>query len=416
MTRARTIPWDIYEEHLDEAAFLFGQWEKSLFAANYTIDEVASGPEERLRAHLDGLVLGKKPVAEKLLLPALAAEEPERAWAAAWALLHAEHGDHWKDVEQALTAGADPVKPAIARAFELSDRVDLTSRIAPLWDKGDPFLQRVVLDVLGWRHPMKARERLRAAFDSRDAGLTASALRALRCAPEVTYATDVAAAVDHPDPDVRAEAVATAHALGLGIRGGAARDAATGTTAPAWIAMALLALRDEAAVQLLVSKPETRRAATWALGFAGTVSAVDRLVALSEDEEIGPIAADSIAAMAGVVIGGPFARTRARQGVEVEEEVPLDAPPPEVRPEDDLTLPHAKNIAYWWHTARAQFAEGTAYLGGRPRNRDALRAHLARGTTWRRAPIALELAAIERGPVAIDVRAWTARQRVAAVG
>jgi uncharacterized protein (TIGR02270 family) len=413
MARARTVPWDIYEEHFEEASFLYGQWETALVAPNYTLDEVTSGPEERLRAHLDGLVLGGKAVAEKLLLPALAGEEPEPAFAAAWSLLHAEDADHFPAVIAALTAGPTPVRTALARALELGERLDLVAKMTPLWDHDDPFVKSVVLDVLAWRHAPKASEHLREAFASQDATLLSAALRALRTAPDVTHMNDVAAAAERDDAGVRAEAIATAHALSLSLSGATYRDGAAGAGPAAWNVMALLALRDEPLVHALLEKPELRRAATWALGFAGTVSAGDRLASLLEDEEVGAIAADALGAMSGLVIGGPFARPGERQGVEVEEEVGLDEPPPEVRREDDLPLP-SHIVGPWWSSMRARFAEGTAYLAGSPRNRDTMRAALARGAMWRRPTLALEIAAIERAPVVIDVRAWTARQRIVA--
>ena len=39
MVAARQPPlvWDIYEEHLDEAAFLWREWETALTAAHYTL-------------------------------------------------------------------------------------------------------------------------------------------------------------------------------------------------------------------------------------------------------------------------------------------------------------------------------------------------------------------------------------------
>lgn len=40
MPYARPIPWDLYEEHLDEAAFLCHPWGRAMAAANYTRDEV----------------------------------------------------------------------------------------------------------------------------------------------------------------------------------------------------------------------------------------------------------------------------------------------------------------------------------------------------------------------------------------
>jgi uncharacterized protein (TIGR02270 family) len=412
MKRARTILWEIYEQHFDEAAFLFGQFEDALVAANYTLDEVAEGPEERLAAHLDGLVLGGKPVADRLLLPALDGDEPAPAFVAAWSLLHAEDVDHLDTVLSVLADGTPPVRDAVARAFELAERVDVASKVAPLWESDDPFVKRVVLDVLAWRHPTKASEHLRAAFDSRDAGLVAAALRLLRAAPDTAYTNDVAAAVDHAEPAVRVEALATAHALHVAVRAAAFRDVAASGADPSWTAMALLGLRDEAAVQALVDEPEARRAAVWALGFAGTRTAGDRLVTLLEDEATGAIAAEALSAMSGLVVSGSLARPAERQGVEVEEEVGLDDPPPEVRREDALPLARAPLVAHWWQTARSSIPERTPYLGGRPRGRDTLRAALAGGPMWRRGPIALELAALERGPVSIDVRAWTKRQKI----
>jgi hypothetical protein len=55
------------------------------------------GPEERLRAYLDGLVLGGPKVAEKLLIPG--GDDPGAAFAAAFALAKSPSGEHarpWK--------------------------------------------------------------------------------------------------------------------------------------------------------------------------------------------------------------------------------------------------------------------------------------------------------------------------------
>src|SRR5262249_14679432 len=87
------IRWDIVEEHLDEAAFLYQLWEQSLRSPKYTLREIAEGPEERMLAHLDGLVVGGSPVAKKLLIPSLESDEPGVVFAAAYALLASEDGD-----------------------------------------------------------------------------------------------------------------------------------------------------------------------------------------------------------------------------------------------------------------------------------------------------------------------------------
>jgi hypothetical protein len=54
MTPAHPIPWDIYEEHLNESAWLWGNWEQSLDSAVCALGDVAVGPEEYLAQRADG--------------------------------------------------------------------------------------------------------------------------------------------------------------------------------------------------------------------------------------------------------------------------------------------------------------------------------------------------------------------------
>src|SRR5688572_12274873 len=118
--------WDVYEEHLEEASFLSAQWERALESSHYTIDEVAAGPEARLFAHLDGLVLGGVPVAEQLVVPALEDADANRVWVAGWVLLQSESGDRFETLWTALLGATEPARRrALGRALELSTRTDL---------------------------------------------------------------------------------------------------------------------------------------------------------------------------------------------------------------------------------------------------------------------------------------------------
>src|SRR5437660_61433 len=126
---ARPIPWDIYEEHLSEAGWLWGEWERAMDSAIYALADVVVGPEERLAAHLDGLVLGGGRVAQKLLLPALAGDDADLCAAAAWALVQSEDGDHQEAVVDALAKAEPPVRAAVARALLRSPKLDI-SRVA----------------------------------------------------------------------------------------------------------------------------------------------------------------------------------------------------------------------------------------------------------------------------------------------
>jgi uncharacterized protein (TIGR02270 family) len=135
MSRSRAVRWDIGEEHLDEAAFLWDRWERALNAPNYAIGEVAVGPEERLLAHLDGLVLGGQPVADKLLLPALGDDDTGKVTAATWALLQAEDADHLGAIVEAVAKAGHKIRTALGRALGLCHRGDLHARLLPLLGK-----------------------------------------------------------------------------------------------------------------------------------------------------------------------------------------------------------------------------------------------------------------------------------------
>ncbi|MES1210477.1 MAG: hypothetical protein ABUS79_31440, partial [Pseudomonadota bacterium] len=192
---ARPIMWDIYEEHLDEAAFLFGQWEQAMDAANYTLDDVIVGPEERLLAHLDGLVLGGTRVAERLLVPALTDDDPGKVTAATWALLQGEDADHLDLVFDVLAnvgnVGKRETRAAMAKAFNLSMRTDLPERLLPRLEKSAPAVQAVIADVVSAQarpadrgQPAKSELPLETLLKTRNPELLAAALRALRRAPD----------------------------------------------------------------------------------------------------------------------------------------------------------------------------------------------------------------------------------------
>ena len=51
------ILWDVIEEHLDEAEFLFERWDRALFQPSFNLDELAKTFEPRLFAHIDALLL-----------------------------------------------------------------------------------------------------------------------------------------------------------------------------------------------------------------------------------------------------------------------------------------------------------------------------------------------------------------------
>jgi len=421
MPYARPILWDIYEEHLDEAAFLWGQWERAMDAAHYTLDEVIDGPEERLRAHLDGLVLGGKPVAEKLLIPALADDDEGKVTTAAWALLQAEDADHLDLVFGALSR-AEKKEPrmALARAFELAERPDLVARLAPQLEASPPAVQAMIVNVLSaglapappgqspaWPFPIDT------FLQSRQQELLIAALRALCRAPDPVQAHLVERALASPYVAIRDVAIEAGLLMGLRAARTACSKLVSRNASGARLPLGVLASGGEPIdVAALIRKLDVesmRRDALWALGFAGTVQAAEAVLAWIADDKVDKVAGEAFATITGVRIAGPLAQIGQPDNSAPPEVEDDDAPIPVVLPEDSLPVPNSERLFAWWEKAEPRFAPDARYLCGQPLSPDALRAALFSGPTWRRRVWSLALAGHGQGH--LDVATWGRRQR-----
>jgi len=421
MPYARPILWDIYQEHLDEAAFLWGQWERAMDAAHYTLDEVIDGPEERLRAHLDGLVLGGQPVAEKLLIPALADDDDGKVTAAAWALLQAEDADHLDLVFEALTkAEKKERRGALARAFELAERSDLGARLGPRLQGSPPAVQATIVNVLSaslpaappgqspaWPFPIDS------FLQSRQQELLSAALRALCRTPDPVRAHFVERALASPYVAIRDVAIEAGLLMGLRAAGTACSKLVSRNASGARLALGVLASGGEpidvAAIIRKLDVESMRRDALWALGFAGTAQAVEAVLAWIADDQVDKVAGEAFATITGVRIAGPLAKIGQTDNSVPPEEEDDDAPIPVVLPEDSLSVPNSERLFAWWEKAAPRFAPDARYLYGQPVSPDALRAALRGGPTWRRRVWSLALAGHGHGH--LDVATWGRRQR-----
>jgi len=91
MLTENDILWEVVEEHLDEAEFLAEQWTAARRSPDYSLQELRDGPETRLLAHIDGLVLNGSVALERVTWPAIQGDNPTMIAAAALAIL--ESGD-----------------------------------------------------------------------------------------------------------------------------------------------------------------------------------------------------------------------------------------------------------------------------------------------------------------------------------
>jgi len=416
MSAARPIPWDIYEEHLDEAAFLWGQWEFALDAPTFALDDVIIGPEERLLAHLDGLVLGGARVAEKLLVPALADDDPGKVTAAAWALVQAEDADHLDAVLESLRkADKKETRAAIAQALACCHRADLPARLLPLMGTSPPAIQAVIVDVVSARTAAGAASPLpiETLLTTRNPELLAAALRALRRAPKPDCASLIEPALASPYVAVR-EAAIEAGVL-LGVRGAwqACNKLVARNAGGSRLPLALLALGGELADLNTVIKrlgvEDLRRDALWALGFSGTSEAAEAALGLIDDDDLGKRAGESFTTITGLPISGALTKAGETDNTSPPELEDDDAPLPVVKPEDGLPTPNGEKIRAWWEKAKGQLQPGVRYLYGQPATAEAMRQAIEIGPTWRRRVWLLEIAA--RTGIDLDLGGWARDQK-----
>jgi uncharacterized protein (TIGR02270 family) len=404
----RPIRWDIVEEHLDEAAFLWQLWEEALRSPDYTLAEIAEGPEERLRAHLDGLVLGGPKVAEKLLLPALEGDDPGAAFAAAFALADSGRPEDVAAILEALEK-ADPIlRSAIRRALGVVPRSELGQTLATLAPKF-PALHSDLVEVLGYLR-VDAALSLEPLLASNDPALQAAALRIGRVLPERLDPTAVASALTSDEAEVRSAALETALVTRVRGASSACEKAMTARGSDFGTAALLLALSgEERSVSTIASAlrhDEVRGAAAFALGFTGRVSAADALLAAMPDEKLAAVAAEGFSAITGLAIEKDFAIPPERWTPDKDQEEE-DEP---YGPEADLPKPDPEAIARWWKAERPRFDPAQRYMRGQPWSSAALVRELEEGPARRREALALDLAIRTRGQHQIAWDAFAARQ------
>ena len=144
---------DIDAEHLDEAEFLWSQWERAQTSLAVSALDVALGVEDRLRAHVDGLTIGGADAARELLWPALddGEAEPARIGSAALALLGDGARATVERLLDALAAAEAPARAALERALAAGSEGHLADVLLARLPGAAPPVQASILRVLARR-------------------------------------------------------------------------------------------------------------------------------------------------------------------------------------------------------------------------------------------------------------------------
>ncbi|MFY2557359.1 TIGR02270 family protein [Corallococcus terminator] len=410
----RSLRWDIYEEHLNEGAFRWTQWENALDAPDYTLEEVAE-LEEPVAAHVDALVLGGEPVAKRLLVPALA-DEPERVVAAALALLGAKETFGPAAMLAALPAAEPPALGALRRAFELSSSAAISADLSSLLKKADglPELFALVLDLQG-SHGLATAPLCTPFLTHPEPQVAAAALRAVSRARLPLESAVLQRALDSAEPALRDAAIV------VGLMGGhrsawAACQAVAESRAPGGrLPLLILGMsgdeRDVKRLLELLPNAKLQRDVLWALGFSGRVAAADACVELMRQKPVAALAGEAFSAITGLRLAEQYAAPREEEDDALPplEEEDLDADL-SAKPEDSLPLPQHDTVTTWWKEARQRMDVKQRYLGGQPFTPQALLEALVSAPMRRRHALALELSLRSRGAIQIPTRGFVSRQ------
>ncbi|QSQ20738.1 hypothetical protein JY651_36735 [Pyxidicoccus parkwayensis] len=349
--------WDVLETHLDEAAFLFTQWDRALESSTRGLHGLEK-VEQRLQAHLDALAATGPRGAARLLRPALGRDEPEYVRAACVALLRAGAQAHVDAVLKTFSEGEPASRMEAWRALQLEWRDDAQKQLP----------------------------RTREADRLEANGMTAS---------EVSL----------PRGLMRGERLAWR----------TCQQQADGRDAVGRLARLMLAVggddKDLARLTELLQVPELRADVLWALGFSGRPAAAEACVPWMREASLAGLAAEAFCSIVGLKLEGALVGQRVDRDealVPLEEDLARDLRPKE---EDALVLPNPDAVEAWWAKARKDFEPAGRYLAGQSFGPLDLCEALMTLPMRRRPPLALELSIRSQGRCAVEVRAWAHVQR-----
>jgi uncharacterized protein (TIGR02270 family) len=409
MAEIARVVWEVAETHLDEAEFLARTFEQDLDTPTSTLLEVGAGIEERLLAHVAGLVILGQPGVERVLEPALKDGPSERTKAAALARLSSTHDDGLEALwPWALEAEN---KAPLFRALALAERIT-DERIVALLGQNAPSIDAALLHVLALRG-VSLGDQLADALASQDEGVVTAAFevarfaapglakQALRQAPgQPSSLAPLIVGVQLGSPAAWQQVRALASEPGKLQRG----------------AMELLAVGgqadDQALLLELFGDGASAANALWALGFLGTREVLELCLAHLAHPKLGGLAAEALCATTGL---DPRAekllapRPLAPDGLPPLEEDDLDADLVP-KPEDELPRLEPEATARWWKKHAQRFSGFGRALYGQPFQRASLPAALDQASTRRRHVLALELAVASKGTSQVATWAATARQ------
>lgn len=134
--------------------------------------------EERLLAHVDGIVEGGEPAA-KIAIEWLADSDPDNVRAAAYALLFAKSKDALPALIEAFQKADPELVTVFVDALKFAECSALASHLLPLLAHDQPHVRASVAEILSYRREVEAMK-LALLLEDPEVSVVAAAARALR--------------------------------------------------------------------------------------------------------------------------------------------------------------------------------------------------------------------------------------------
>jgi len=414
MTGATVVAfWDLIEESLDEAAFLWKRWEMDLASTTRNLDEIWSWTEDRLQGALDGVRVAREEL-PGLIAKALETSNPAQLTVCAHLLAARSTVAAVAQLAEVIRQAQGPQLWAMIRGIETAELDAGFAPVTTALSSSDPEHTAALCRLKSFRRSSPGRD-VAEAFSSGDPLIQVEALRVLRHAQDDSAGKFVSAGLRSDSPAVRRAAMECGVRQRQASAWEAVRRLAHERNPECEPFLTLLAsLGSPEDMQLVLGslrEPALQRSGLFALGFIGTPEAVEICLTAMRDPKLSRCAGEAYCA----VTGADLERDQLMADESGEESPALEA--------DDLDadlvptlqqlwpLPDPSRVRGHWEAAKARYTRGARHYLGKPVNVDVLLAAIEQGPMLRRPDLITELTIRSGGRYDVEPRACTPVQR-----
>jgi uncharacterized protein (TIGR02270 family) len=417
MPRTTAEPfWDLVEESLDEAAFLWKRWEADLDSPTRSLDGVWSWTEDRLQGALDGVRVARQQVV-RLARLVFEADDPARLTVCAHLLAA-------RCAAQACEQLADVIREAkgarlwsMIRGIETAELDASFAPVTTVLSSFSPMHLAALCRLKAFRRSLPGQE-IAEAFTSGEPLVQVEALRVLRHVRDDSAGKYVAAGLKSDSPAVRKAAMECGVRQRQANAWEAARQLTYERNPESGPFLSLLAALGSAEERQLVigalREPALQRSGLFALGYIGTPEAVEICLTAMRDPNLARSAGETYCA----ITGADLQRDRLA-AAEPDEE---GSSPPEFdtdRLEANLVpaphqlwpLPDESRVRGHWEACSSRYVRGARHFLGKPVDLGALLAAVESGPMLRRPDVIAELTIRTGGRYDVEARAFAGAQR-----